>query len=379
MDNRLLFPQSMRAMIMCSLHYGHPGRDAVLSMVGDNWWPRIHREVIDQARLFDQCLEAGKNLKCIQSQKELGKFPNPKQQNEEIALDFAGPFQNAREGNKYLLVSIDHFSGWPDAKFLRCPTTKKLIVFLKHYNAQFGVSKKTRTDPGTVFVSEEFARFCRQFGIEHLICPVRDHRANGKIERLIRKQIIVTKDQSGLSEILYALRISKKKDGSTPFEKQWGREPNTVKSNLVSKLLDVSEQDPDLQFDNSDFQDELDSTVLNRERARGTKLQGAFDKKTGRKIKESAHTITLLPEGSKKPKPYAKRDLAAATSEQKEKFQKTNEPEKKKKKRAIMDSTSESESTENKIEKKKKQKIKPRLTVEVQIENEEEMRHQLLT
>ena len=82
-----------------------------------------------------------------------------------------------------------------------------------------------------------------------------------------------------------------------------GRKPNTVKSNLVSKLLDISEQDPDLQFDNSDFQDELDSTVLVRERVRGTKLQGAFDKKTGRKIKESAHTITLLPEGSRNQKP----------------------------------------------------------------------------
>ena len=75
MDNRLVIPQSMRAMIMCSLHYGHPGCDAMLAMVGDNWWPRIHREVIDQARLCDQCLEAGKNLKCIQSQKEQGKIP----------------------------------------------------------------------------------------------------------------------------------------------------------------------------------------------------------------------------------------------------------------------------------------------------------------
>ena len=68
-----------------------------------------------------------------------------------------------------------------------------------------------------------------------------------------KRQIGVTKEQSGLWEILYAQRISKRKDGSSPFEKQWGREPNTVKSNLVSKLLDNSEQGPDLQFDDSDF------------------------------------------------------------------------------------------------------------------------------
>ena len=266
MDNRLGFPQSMRAMIMCSLRYGHPGRDAMLLMVGDIWWPRIHREVIDQERLCEQCLQSGKNLNCIQSRKETGKIYKTKEQNEEIALDFAGPFQNAREGNKYLQVSIDHFSGWPDAKFLRCPTTKKVFEFLKRYIVQFGVSKKIRTDPVTVLVSEEFARFCKQFGIEHITCPVPDHRGNGKMERLIRpinervrtnKQTLVPKGQSGLSEVLYALQISKKKDGSSPFEKQWGREPNTVKSNLVSKLLDISEQYPDLQFDNSDFQDEL--------------------------------------------------------------------------------------------------------------------------
>ena len=175
------------------------------------------------------------------------KISKTKEQNEEKTLAFSGPFQNAREGNKYLLVSIDHFSGWSDAKFSRCPTTKK-IEFSKQYIAQFGIPKEIRTHPGTVFVGEEFARFCRQFGIEHVTCPMCDHRGNDKIERLIRtiierlrtnKQIKVTKDQSGLSEILYALRISKKKDGGWPFEKQWGREPNTVKFNLVSKLLDI--------------------------------------------------------------------------------------------------------------------------------------------
>ena len=45
MDNRLVIPQSMRQMIMCSLHYGHTGRDAMLGMIGDVWWnpPVNHR------------------------------------------------------------------------------------------------------------------------------------------------------------------------------------------------------------------------------------------------------------------------------------------------------------------------------------------------
>ena len=97
MDNRLVIPQSMRSMIICSLHYGHPGRDAMLPMIEDIWWPRIHREVIDQARLCEQCLESGKNLKYMLKQKQIGKIPEAKEQNEEVALDFAGPFQNAKK------------------------------------------------------------------------------------------------------------------------------------------------------------------------------------------------------------------------------------------------------------------------------------------
>ena len=51
-------------------------------------------------------------------------------------------------------------------------------------------------------------------------------------------------------------------------------------TNLVKKLLDFSSQDPELVFALSDFQDELDSTGLVRERRKGSKLEPVFTKKT---------------------------------------------------------------------------------------------------
>ena len=97
MDNRLVIPRAMRPMITCFLHYGHPGRDAMLSMIEDLWLPRINREVIDQARLCEQCLQSVKNLKYMLKQKQKGKMPEVKEENKEVALDFAGPFQNAKK------------------------------------------------------------------------------------------------------------------------------------------------------------------------------------------------------------------------------------------------------------------------------------------
>ena len=108
-----------------------------------------------------------------------------------------------------------------------------------------------------------------------------------------------------------------------------GKEPNTVKSNLVSKLLDISEQDPEIEFEQSDFEDNLDSTVLVRERAaRGSKLQSTFEMKSGKKIGESAHTITLLPESSKGPKINTERDVASLTKNQKDVIEKMHKEKK---------------------------------------------------
>ena len=109
-----------------------------------------------------------------------------------------------------------------------------------------------------------------------------------------------------------------------------GKEPNTVKSNVIKGLMDFSEQDPNLELNSSDFQDEMDSTVLVRERARGAKLEQTFSKKPGKLIREKAHTITFLPESSNAPKILSERDVAVATNEQKDKIKK-NEKRKKQK------------------------------------------------
>ena len=99
---------------------------------------------------------------------------------------------------------------------------------------------------------------------------MRDHRGNGKIERLIRtinerlttnKNIVLKRDKSGLSEILYALRMGKKASGKSPFESLYGRKPNTVKSNIVVKIKSVSEVDQKIKFSTSDFEEEVDSAI----------------------------------------------------------------------------------------------------------------------
>ena len=81
------------------------------------------------------------------------------------------------------------------------------------------------------------------------------------------------------------------------FVRQNGRNPNTLKTRIIEKC--ILEQDPKIKIEPEDFSDEVDSTILVRERVRGTKLEGAFKKMRGKVLKQSDHTITLMPKGSK--------------------------------------------------------------------------------
>ena len=240
LDDRLVIPKILQAPIKNWLHWGHPGRDAMLQQISDIWWPRIHRDITLLAKSCSSCQEAGKSIKPVLKQQKFGKLPIPEETNDEIAIDFAGPFKIARSSKRYLIVSVDSKTGWQDAKFLRAPTTRKVIEFLQKYIADNGIPKQIRKDPGTAFNSHKFKEFCENFFIKHVKCPVNDHKGNGKVERLIRtinerlranKNIILEKNNTGLSEMLYALRSAKRPNN---FAQQ---NYTTTENSLLSKIL----------------------------------------------------------------------------------------------------------------------------------------------
>ena len=74
--------------------------------------------------------------------------------------------------------------------------------------------------------------------IQHIKCPIQDHRGNGKVERLIRtlnerirmnQKTIPDKDLSAISGILWALQASPGPNKSYPSELQNSRKIITLK------------------------------------------------------------------------------------------------------------------------------------------------------
>ena len=132
-------------------------------------------------------------------------IPSAENHNDEVAI--RGPIQNRPCRRVILLVSIDHKTNWPDAKVLRKPTADKGIEFFNACIAELVIPKRIGSDPATEFCRGNFEQLFNEQIITHVEHPVRDHRGNGKIGRLITtrnerlradKSIINNKGTSGL-------------------------------------------------------------------------------------------------------------------------------------------------------------------------------------
>ena len=109
--------------------------------------------------------------------------------------------------------------------------------------------------------------------------------------------------------MLFALRRNASANKKAPFERHFGRSPNTITSLLTNPETRVLASDPKIQLTTDDIESGHDSTILARERTRGTKLGAALAKQHERILKQTQHTISFLPAGTSSPKVISKRDL----------------------------------------------------------------------
>ena len=83
-----------------------------------------------------------------------------------VGLDIVGPFPKAAGNKRYLLVGIDYFTKWVEAKPLaniRDADVKKFIW--RNIVTRFGVPRTLISDNGLQFNSKSFRRYCCELGI----------------------------------------------------------------------------------------------------------------------------------------------------------------------------------------------------------------------
>src|SRR6266545_8273175 len=74
-------------------------------------------------------------------------------------VDIVGPLPITREGNRYIVVAMDYFSRWPEARSLKAANADTVATFLyEEIICRFGASRILQNDRGTHFVNELIQR-----------------------------------------------------------------------------------------------------------------------------------------------------------------------------------------------------------------------------
>nr|GEW72631.1 reverse transcriptase domain-containing protein [Tanacetum cinerariifolium] len=101
------------------------------------FWPTIYQDAHDLVTRCDAC----------QSQSKISQHDEIPQNAIQVCeifdvwgIDFMGPFPSSR-GNKYILMAVDYFSKWVDAKALLTNDARVVVKFLKSLFARFGTPR----------------------------------------------------------------------------------------------------------------------------------------------------------------------------------------------------------------------------------------------
>ena len=94
-----------------------------------------------------------------------------------------GPFKTARGGLTHLLVAVDKFTKWIEAKPIKKLNRPTAVTFITDITTRYGVPHSIITDDGTNFAKGALAHFCATQGIRLDLESVAHPQSNGQVER----------------------------------------------------------------------------------------------------------------------------------------------------------------------------------------------------
>jgi hypothetical protein len=103
-----------------------------------------------------------------------------------IVMDTAGPLPETKSRNKYILVAVNHYSKWCEAKAVADHGAKIVARFLEDdIICKYGVPKIVLTNNGGEWAAE-FDVMYKDYGIHHQHTTPQWSQCNGMDERLIK-------------------------------------------------------------------------------------------------------------------------------------------------------------------------------------------------
>src|SRR5947209_1885106 len=209
---------------------GHFGIDATYNKIAERYyWKGMYEDTKEYVKFCDNCQRRG--------QKGGKSYLNPIEVGEpfeRIGIDFVGPLEKTRRGNRYILVTTDYLTKWPEAKAMKDATATNVVKFIYEVIiCRHGCPKIILSDRGTHFRNKLVEELCEKFEIKHKLSAPYHSQTNGLVERFNRtlcESLAKVSEKENqwdehIEQVLIAYRTTKHATTKrTPFFMTYGRE-----------------------------------------------------------------------------------------------------------------------------------------------------------
>lgn len=102
----------------------------------------------------------------------------------EVAVDFMGPFPADVDGNKYILVFVDHFSRYTELFATKDCSSLSAARGMLQVFGRYGAPRRLRSDNGSSFTADVISHFMALTTSIHKFTTPYRHQSNGVVERI---------------------------------------------------------------------------------------------------------------------------------------------------------------------------------------------------
>ena len=164
---------------ICGQHLGGRALAHKIAQLGF-YWPNMLNEARNFTRKCERCQ---KHAPIVRQPPEMLTSINSPIPFAMWGMDILGPFPIASGQRKFLVVAIDYFTKWIEAKPLAKITTKQIAQFFwESIICRYGIPRVLFTDNETQFNNEESRSYCDENDIDLRFTLVAHPQANGQAE-----------------------------------------------------------------------------------------------------------------------------------------------------------------------------------------------------
>ena len=182
--NKRIIPRYEVTWIMEMFHddpmMAHQSKEAMLQRIQERYeWETMRKDVALHVKTCQKCQERGPTKKNNRKRtiETIDIF-------ERWGIDVVGPLPITERGNRYIVVAMDYFTRWPEAKALKVANAEAISTFIyEEIICRYGAPKKIQSDQGTHFVNEVIRNLTERFKIKHSLSSPYHPQSNGLVKR----------------------------------------------------------------------------------------------------------------------------------------------------------------------------------------------------